>query len=251
MEFERDGRQVPFWEPLSWEISSNLFVLLLIPVAVFVHDRWIARFNFKTRVLLHALLTIPFSLVHVAGMVAMRHFWYWLMSSHYVFGDIPTELFYEYRKDAQAYALLMGVVFAYRFIVCRLQGEASYLSDGDESENQSKEPALPPQRLLIKKMGREFLIQVRNIEWIEASGNYANLHLKNSVYPMRITMDKLEKLLPSQFVRIHRSSIVNLEQIEEIQPLETGDYQMTLHGKKTLLLSRRYREGFKSMMSLS
>jgi len=99
-------------------------------------------------------------------------------------------------------------------------------------------------------LGREFLIQTNDIEWIEASGNYANLHIKDSVYPMRITMDKLEKLLPSNFTRIHRSTIVNLEQIQEIQALDTGDYEVRLHNQMKLTLSRRYRENFKTLLSV-
>ena len=140
------------------------------------------------------------------------------------------------------------MIAGYRFIVRRLQGEASYLADSAESE--TVEPELPPERLLIKKLGREFLIQTNDIEWIEASGNYANLHIKDSVYPMRITMDKLEKLLPSNFTRIHRSTIVNLEQIQEIQALDMGDYEVRLHNQITLTLSRRYRENFKALLSV-
>jgi uncharacterized membrane protein len=249
MEYQREGKSLPLWEPVSWEVSSNLIVLLLVPLGIYIHDHWFAKFSLKTRVALHALATILFSIVHVTGMVAVRHLWYGVMNSQYYFGDIPTEFFYEYRKDVQGYVSLVVVIFTYRFIVCRLQGEASYLADGDEST--SKEPALPPERLLIKKMGREFLIQVSDIEWIEASGNYANLHLKSSVYPMRITMDKLEKLLPANFIRIHRSTIVNLGHIDEIQPLDTGDHQITLRCQKALVLSRRYREKFKGLVSLN
>ncbi|MBK8186352.1 MAG: LytTR family transcriptional regulator [Cellvibrio sp.] len=107
----------------------------------------------------------------------------------------------------------------------------------------------PPEHLLVKKLGREFLVQTADIEWVEASGNYANLHIKNSVYPMRITMDKLEKLLPSKFTRIHRSTIVNLEQVRDVQSLNTGDHQVRLHNQTALTLSRRYREAFKSNVS--
>lgn len=248
MEYEREGKILPLWEPLSWEISSNLMVLLLLPIGILIHDRWLVRFGFKARVALHALATVPFSVVHVAGMIAIRHLWYAVMDSHYSFGSVPVEFLYEYRKDVQGYVTLAAVVFAYRFIVLRLRGEASYLADSEESG--SKEPARPPERLLIKKMGREFLIQVSDIEWIDASGNYANLHLKNNIYPMRITMEKLEKLLPSNFIRIHRSSIVNLEYIDEIQPLDTGDYEIRLRSNKGLVLSRRYRERFKEVLSI-
>jgi hypothetical protein len=249
MEFARAGKSIPAWEPFCWEISSQLIMLLLIPVGIFVSDHWLAKLKLKTQLLAHILLTIPFSAAHIAGMAGIRKCWYQLMGSHYEFGNLFVELLYEYRKDAQSYLTIALVIFGYRFIVRRLQGEASYLAKDEESEN--KEPESPPERLLIKKLGREFLIQTADIEWVEASGNYANLHIKDSIYPMRITMDKLEKLLPSNFTRIHRSTIVNLKHIQEIQPLDTGDYQVTLRNNKILTLSRRYREEFKSLLSLA
>jgi len=248
MEFARVGKSIPVWEPFCWEISSQLIMLLLIPLGVFVSDHWLEKLNLKARLLVHILLTIPFSAAHIAGMTGIRQLWYHLMGSHYEFGNLFVELLYEYRKDAQSYLTIALIIFGYRLIVRRLQGEASYLAKDEESENA--EPESPPERLLIKKLGREFLIQTADIEWVEASGNYANLHIKDSIYPMRITMDKLEKLLPSNFTRIHRSTIVNLKHIQEIQPLDTGDYQVTLHSNKTLTLSRRYREEFKSLLSL-
>ena len=249
MEYRRTGKDLALWEPFSWEISSCLVLLLLIPLGLWINDRWLARLEFKQWLAAHVLATLPFSVIHVVGMVGIRHLWYRAMDSHYQFGNLAVEFFYEYRKDAQAYLTLALVIAGYRFIVRRLQGEASYLADSAESE--SAEPELPPERLLIKKLGREFLIQTGDIEWIEASGNYANLHIKATVYPMRITMDKLEKLLPSNFARIHRSTIVNLEHIREIEALDTGDYQVTLLDQKSLTLSRRYRDGFKSLLSLT
>lgn len=248
MEYQRMGKTLALWEPFCWEISSCLILLLLIPVGLWLNDRWFARLEFKRWLVAHLLATLPFSVLHVAGMVGIRQLWYHLMDSHYRFGNLPVEFFYEYRKDAQAYLTLALVIAGYRFIVRRLQGEASYLADSAESE--TTEPELPPERLLIKKLGREFLIQTSAIEWIEASGNYANLHIKASAYPMRITMDKLEKLLPANFIRIHRSTIVNLQQIQEIQALDTGDYQVTLHNQIKLTLSRRYRENFKALLSV-
>lgn len=249
MEYQRRGKTLPLWEAFCWEISSCVILLLLIPLGLWINDRWFARLEFKQWLIAHMLATLPFSALHVAGMVGIRHLWYYAMDSHYYFGNVPVEFFYEYRKDAQGYLTLALVIAGYRFIVRRLRGEASYLADSAESE--TIEPELPPERLLIKKLGREFLIQTHDIEWIEASGNYANLHIKDSVYPMRITMEKLEKLLPADFVRIHRSTIVNLKQIQEIQPLDTGDYQVILHNQIKLTLSRRFRENFKALLSVA
>lgn len=248
MEYERVGKRLPPWEAFCWEASSCFILLLLIPLALWLNDRWFARLEYKQWLVAHVLATLPFSIMHVTGMVGIRHFWYRLMDSHYYFGNWPVEFFYEYRKDAQAYLTLALVIAGYRFIVRRLQGEASYLADSAESE--SIEPESPPERLLIKKLGREFLILTSDIEWIEASGNYANLHIKGSVYPMRITMEKLGKLLPDNFARIHRSAIVNLKLIQELQALDTGDYQVTLLNQKNLTLSRRYRDEFKALLRL-
>jgi hypothetical protein len=248
MEYDRTGKTIGVWEPFCWEISSLVILLFLVPIAIFIDDKWLNTLPLKFRVLAHALLTLPFSIAHVTGMVTIRHYWYVLMGGHYDFGHIPLEFLYEYRKDAQAYLTVAVVVFGYRFILRRLQGEATYLSEKDSSENTTAETPSTPERLLIKKLGREFLVQTRDIEWIEASGNYANLHIENSVYPMRITMDKLEKFLPGNFARIHRSTIVNLNQVKQLEALDSGDHQITLQQGKALTLSRRYRDNFKSKL---
>ena len=70
-----------------------------------------------------------------------------------------------------------------------------------------------------------------------------NLHIGASCYPIRATMAELEKRLdPNQFVRIHRSSMVNLDLVKEIIALETGDFLLTLTNEHQLKLSRRYRD---------
>jgi hypothetical protein len=251
MELHSSGKVIPLWEPFCWEISSALLILCLIPLAIFIHDRWLDKLSLKHTLILHSLLSLPFSIAHVAGMVAIRKLCYYWADSQYIFGELPMEFFYEYRKYAQSYLSLALVIFGYRLIVRRLQGEASYLQEEDKKDDLcNKTPMTSPERLLIKKLGREFLIQTVAIEWVEAAGNYANLHLKNSVYPMRMTMDKLEKLLPPQFARIHRSTIINMEQMLEMQPMESGDYQLTLKNEKTLTLSRSYRDEFKARLSM-
>lgn len=247
MEFQRDGKSIPFWEPLCWELSSAVMILLLIPLGIAIHDRWLVSRSFKQKTILHILLTLPFSLVHIIGMVAIRHAWYSLMNEDYFFGNWSTEFLYEYRKDAQTYLTVLIVVLGYRLIMRRLQGEASYIQEG-ETQTEIETDLHKPERLLIKKLGREFLIQVQDIEWIEASGNYANLHIKGAVYPMRITMEKLEKLLPDNFVRIHRSTIVDMQQVKEVVPQDSGDYQIKLHQGIELTLSRRYRDSFKARL---
>ena len=250
MEHIRRGEPLPFWAPLCWELSSISVILLLIPVGIWINDRWLGQVSFKYWLGWNLLLSLPFSMTHVAAMVGIRKLCYWTLGENYIFGDLPREFLYEYNKDIQSYFTLALLIFGYRLLVRRLQGEASYLAQGDsENDEDDKDPDYLPERLLIKKLGREFLVPVNDIEWVEAAGNYANLYSKGAVYPMRITMDKLEKRLPSRFVRIHRSSIVNIDHIKEMQSLDSGDYEVTMHNGKRLSLSRRYREEFKAQLS--
>ncbi|HRQ66528.1 MAG TPA: LytTR family DNA-binding domain-containing protein, partial [Xanthomonadaceae bacterium] len=106
-----------------------------------------------------------------------------------------------------------------------------------------------PQRLLVKMLGREFLINVRDVEWLEASGNYVNLRVGQRSYPFRGTMAGIEQRLdPNHFARVHRGFIVNLDQVSEIEPLDTGDARILMRCGARLPLSRRYRSVLKDRL---
>ncbi len=104
-------------------------------------------------------------------------------------------------------------------------------------------------RLLIRKLGKEFIIRVDEIEWMEASGNYVNLYIKNHIYPLRSTLAALIAKLESRgFRRVHRSYAVNLDCVASISPLESGDANITLCNGREIPLSRRYREEFRKQL---
>lgn len=103
--------------------------------------------------------------------------------------------------------------------------------------------------LSIKKEERIFLLRVEDIHWIEAQGNYALLKFNDSSHLLRETMDGLESQLdPKKFVRIHRSTIVNINQIKELQVWSPGEYRVLMRGGKTFTLSRGYRTRFDSFL---
>ena len=103
------------------------------------------------------------------------------------------------------------------------------------------------QRLLVKTQGIYRIIEVSQLLWIEAADKYVRLHTQDQVFTCRHTMRELEsKLDPSSFVRIHRSSIVNIEAIAEIQPHFHGDFKIVLSNQTVLTLSRSYRQTFES-----
>jgi two-component system LytT family response regulator len=97
-------------------------------------------------------------------------------------------------------------------------------------------------RLAIKDGSKIIFIRTQNIAWIEAAGNYARLHTADGTHLMRITMTELQgRLDPNQFLRIHRSTIVNLDFVREIQPMFHGEYVVILIDGARLTVSRSYR----------
>ncbi|GAA0259923.1 LytTR family DNA-binding domain-containing protein [Rhodanobacter caeni] len=226
------------WEPWVWECTSSLLILALIPVVVALERRWPVNIDSWRRSLpLHLLATIPFSVVHVAGMVALRKLAYALADAQYRFG---AQWGYEYLKDIRTYFLIIALICLSRLWLMRWQGEARLLAEPDEG--QAAEPVDRPDRFLVRKLGREFLLNASEVEWLQASGNYVNLHVRGRDYPLRSTMAAIsERLHPERFVRVHRSYFVNLDYLVQIELLDTGDARLTLRDGATIPCSRRYR----------
>jgi len=98
-------------------------------------------------------------------------------------------------------------------------------------------------RLVVKSGGRLFFLRADEIDWIEAAGNYVRLHVGAEGHLLRETMNSIEsRLNPETFFRIHRSHIVNIERIKELQPWFNGEYVVILRNGARLTLSRGYRE---------
>ena len=243
IDLRRDGSDTENWEPFVWEGSSALmWLLVLLPMIVRFSRRFPIHWDTWRRHLpWHVVASLVVSVIHVLGMVALRKLAYSIQGSHYDFGAWPTELLYEYLKDVRSYAVIIAVIELYRFIDRRLRGEASLLDRPDEGE--PVEPVDRPERFLVRKLGREFLIAANDIEWLQAAGNYVNLRVRGHDYPLRSTLGGIESRLdPVRFVRIHRSYIVNLAQIASIEPLDDGDARIHLKDATALPCSRRYRE---------
>lgn len=98
-------------------------------------------------------------------------------------------------------------------------------------------------RLLVKDDGRIFFVKVADVDWIEADRNYVRLHVGTTTHTIRDRISRLEEVLdPRVFARIHRSTIVNLNRIQEMQPWFSGDYVVLLQNGTRLRLSRHYRD---------
>jgi len=103
-------------------------------------------------------------------------------------------------------------------------------------------PARYLQRLVIRSIGRVQLVDVAQIDWLAASGNYVEIHAGKDSFLHRERLRVLEAQLdPTEFLRIHRSIIVNRAAVKELRPLAGGDYSVRLRGGEPVRLSRTYR----------
>ncbi|KAF7764951.1 hypothetical protein PCIT_b1059 [Pseudoalteromonas citrea] len=245
MEAQRLNNQLfEWWEPFIWEYSSALGTLALVPGIVYLLTAYPFNFQAMGRSLsVYLLASLIFSVLHVSIMVGIRELVYWSNSRDYDFGLLWYEFLYEYRKDLLSFAFLIAVIKGYQYFMAQLKGEARVLQSAEESVQPQFE------RLLVRKLGKEFIIKVSEIEWIESSGNYVNLHINGRAYPLRTTLTKLSEQLISQgFCRVHRSYAVRLDAICSIMPIHSGDSEITLKNGKKINLSRRYKEQFKSLL---
>jgi hypothetical protein len=235
---QTDHPGVDAWKPWVWEFSSAVLVLALIPFVVALERRWPFRVDtWRHSLPRHLLATSPFSFVHVTGMVALRQFLYALAGSHDQFG---AHYGYEYLKDIRTYFVIIALLCLSRLWLIRWQGEARLL--GAPDQGQPAEPVERPERFLVRKLGREFLLNASDVQWLQASGNYVNLHVQGRDYPLRSTMAAIEERLdPARFVRVHRGYFVNLDYLDQIESLDTGDARLTLRDGTTIPCSRRHR----------
>jgi two-component system LytT family response regulator len=112
---------------------------------------------------------------------------------------------------------------------------------------RQREPAVD--RLVVKSSGRVYFVRIADIDWCEAAGNYVRLHVGQQEYLVRDTMSRIEAQLdPHQFVRIHRSTIVNADRIQEMQSSFNGEYVVLLRNATRLTLSRGYRDAIQSRL---
>jgi two-component system LytT family response regulator len=115
-----------------------------------------------------------------------------------------------------------------------------------------KSRAKPVERLVVRSGGRVFFLRADELDWIEAASNYVRLHVGSDTHLLRETMNGIEsRLAPDKFLRIHRSTIVNIERVKELQPWFHGDYSVILHDGTRLTLSRGHRDKLQQFLARS
>lgn len=241
----RRGMTGIFDRALAIEVSSHIVVAALIPVLYWMHRRWPVGGG-PRNIAIHVLGLVPFSLVHTIGMAALRLLWFsGILGEAYSFPITFDRLAYEFAKDIINYGMLSAAVMALRHVFARVPTPVPEPS----TPPPSPQPESLPERFAVRKRGKEIMVEVADIEWIEAAGNYAVLHVGGETLEIRSSLTKLESELdPKRFVRVHKSYVVNVARIAEVTPWVSGDWRIRLQDGAEVNLSRRYRQRFEALV---
>ena len=145
--------------------------------------------------------------------------------------------------EAQALDFLLKPISTARFIEVLGRVRRSLAAPAEARSPRLASPSAHLTRFPVKDRERFLLLKPEEVEWIHSAANYAELHARGRSFLVRMTMSELEERLdPARFVRIHRSTIVNVDRVAEIQPAYHGEFQVVLQDGAKLRLSRRYRD---------
>ena len=130
--------------------------------------------------------------------------------------------------------------------------QAAYANaDVSASPLQGPTISLTNPRIAFKAKGSILLLDLADILAVQAEGNYVSLRHPRKPYLVRESLSSMaEKLKPNGFIRIHRSVIVNISIVEEIQPLPTGEYRLCVKGGKEYLVTRKYKHNLRDLAQL-
>ena len=239
-ETARRGIDAGVAHALGLELSSHLTIAALLPALYWLQHRWPLTEPRNFAIYLLALL--PFSLGHSLGMSALRWLWFIvILGQPHTLPLALDQLLYELAKDLVVFTALNAGIFALPHLLGRMTPPAPVPA--------AQRPSLdPPVRFAVRHRGREVMVETADIDWIEAAGNYAVLHVKGDTFEIRSSLAKLEtELDPDRFVRVHKSHIVNITRVAEVTPWVSGDWRIRLHDGAEVNLSRRYRQKFEAL----
>ena len=177
IEMQRSGLRVHPVEPFIWEVSSAAILLLLAPLVGWAGRRWpLQGAGLPLALLIHAGLTVPFSLVHVGTMVPLREIAYAVAGWEYDFfsGGLWMTLIYEWRKDHITYAIFAGAYSLYTWWQAR--------------ETAPAPVATGPQRIEVRTSARTIFLMPGEILYLESAGNYVTLHTAAGSHLVRATL---------------------------------------------------------------
>ncbi len=233
------GRLDTSWiEPWIWAFTSGAVIVALAPF-VGLAVKWFppARDRLAFLVLVHLVLATLFSIVHIAGMVALRELAYLALPWGYDFdsGGLFNQAVYEWRKDLITYFAIATGYWVWR----NWPGfpEKAQVTGG-------------PLRIEVRDGSKVMMLDADAINWIEAAGNYVEIHTANGAHTARGTLASFaERLEGAGFVRVHRSRLVNPARVVSYQPTASGDVEIAMADGAQLAGSRRFRADLAAALS--
>ncbi|SEW27197.1 LytTr DNA-binding domain-containing protein [Luteibacter sp. 329MFSha] len=243
---ERHGIAASAWEIATNEFTSMVVSLAMLPFLLRACDRWpLHAETWRRRLPFYVAGSIAWCIGHIAGMDLLRLAIFSATGIGYDPGPLWLQVVYEYLKDVRTFFIVVALWHMVAWVGRQVKGEAHLLVAPDDAP--AVEPVDRPDRFLVRKLGRDFLVATADIEWAQASGNYVNLRVRGRDYPLRSTLAALEaRLDPAVFVRAHRSYIVQLSQVTSIEPVDSGDARLHMADGTVLPCSRRYRESLRA-----
>jgi hypothetical protein len=220
------GRPVPFWEPLVWETTSVVVLTLLAPVIMALTRRFLPLSAPWARVIpAHLLGAVLYSVAHVTAMGVLRWAVYAAVGDFYSPLSPLGDFLYEFRKDLLVYFAVVAIYTVW------LRLTPARPAEGAEDAIEVRDGA------------RRHFLPLTEIAWIEAAGNYVELHRGATPILHRAPLSQMERRLQGAgFVRIHRSRLVRRAAIVQVESKPSGDYVVRLADGRELAGSRRYRK---------
>ena len=247
---EMADNQVTLAKAVALETTSHIMVAAMLPAIYWLH-RHRPISGGPVNLAIHVAALVPFSFIRTTGMAGLRLLWFvGILKESYSFPLTLDRLLYELSKDIVNYALLSGAVLGIRYLLDRADAAKQPVPTAVEppSPPAAGEPARPERFTVRRRGGNEVVVEVADIDWIEAAGNYAILHVGGETYEIRSSLTKLEgELDPKRFVRVHKSHLVNIGRVAEVTPWVSGDWRIRLQDGAEVNLSRRYRQRFEAL----
>ena len=152
---------------------------------------------------------------------------------------------FEYQKDIKIYLSMVAIVIAYRY--WRDHSAKPAPSSGAPPEKDKSGGQNP--RLVVQSGTGERILKADQIDYLQAARNYVSVHSEGHEYILRETLSSLHaRLHAADFVRTHRSYLVNMEKVREIRPAASGAWRVILSSGAEIPLSRTYRDPFKALI---
>lgn len=252
---EMADNRVTLARAVALEVTSHSMVAAMLPAIYWLH-RHRPISGGPVNLAIHVAALVPFSFLRTTGMTGLRLLWFvGILGERYSFPLTLDRLLYELSKDVVNYALLSGAVVAIHYLLERADARTQPVPAVVDPPSRSGVPeavppeAVRPERFAVRKRGgNEIVVDVADIDWIEAAGNYAILHVGGETFEIRSSLTKLEgELDPKRFVRVHKSHLVNIARVAEVTPWVSGDWRIRLQDGAEVNLSRRYRQRFEAL----